>query len=36
MRSVSYTVDSSYLRFAYLEQPLVSKWNSGPRFSMEI
>ena len=31
-----YTVDSRYLKFAYLEKPLISKWKSGPCFNMEI
>ena len=28
--------DSRYFDFAYLEQPLLSKWKSGPCFNMEI
>ena len=30
------TVDSRYLDLAYLEKPLISKWNFGPCFNMEI
>ena len=30
------TVDSRYLDLAYLKQPLISKWNSGSYFNMEI
>ena len=33
---MSYTVDARYLDLAYLELPLISKWNSGPCFNMEI
>ena len=29
------TVDSRYLDLAYLEQPLISKWNSGPCLNMK-
>ena len=32
----SKTVDSRYLDLAYLEEPLILKWNSGPWFNMEI
>ena len=31
-----YTVDSRYLELAYLEQPLISKWKSGPCYNIEI
>ena len=31
-----YTVDSRYLDFGYLEQPLISKKNSGPCYNTEI
>ena len=30
------TVDSRYLDFAHREQPLISKWKSGPCLNMEI
>ena len=30
------TVDSRYLDFGYLEQPLISKRKSDPRFNTEI
>ena len=33
---VAYTVDSPYLDLAYLEQPFISKWKSGPCFKMEL
>ena len=33
---VSYTVDSRYLDFGYLEQPLISKKKSGPCLNIEI
>ena len=32
----AYTVNSRYLDLAYLEKPLISKWNSGPCLNMEI
>ena len=32
----SYTVDSRYLDFGYLEQPLISKKKSGPCLNIEI
>ena len=31
-----YTVDSRYLDFGYLEQPLISKKKSGPCLNIEI
>ena len=34
--SITCTVDSSYLDFGYLEQPLVSKKKSGPCLNIEI
>ena len=34
--SQQYTVDLRYLDLAYLELPLISKWNSGPCFNMAI
>ena len=33
---VENTVNSRYLDLANLEYPLISKWNSGPCFNMEI
>ena len=35
-RTYSNTVDSRYLELTYLEQPLISKWKSGPCFNTEI
>ena len=31
-----YTADSHYLKLAYLEQPLISKWKSCPCLNMKI
>ena len=31
-----YTLDSRYLDFGYLEQPLISKKKSGPCLNIEI
>ena len=35
-KSAQSTVDPRYLDLAYLELPLISKWNSGPCFNMAI
>ena len=34
--TMPYTVDSRYLDFGYLEQPLISKKKSGPCLNIEI
>ena len=33
---ITCTVDSRYVDFGYLEQPLISKKKSGPCFNIEI
>ena len=30
------TVESRYLKLAYFELPLISKWKSGPCFNMKL
>ena len=33
---VTNTVEPRYLELAYFELPLISKWKSGPCFSMKL